>query len=114
MVQARRLPKELLQAVVRGRFEVLLALGNTLGRLQDLVSRLMLLSIPQSKPGLSTATQALEYPVSLERLYQLSPDEAIAEFYTDPDVFQSVHCDMPDLQLPAWTASAADFLRRHR
>lgn len=72
------------------------------------------LSVLQGKPRLHTATQALEYPVSLERLYQLSPDEAIAEFYTDPDVFQSVHCDMPDLQLPAWTASAADFLRRHR
>ena len=56
----------------------------------------------------------LEYPVSLERLYQLSPDEAIADFYTDSEVFQSVHPDMPDLQLPGWASSAADFLRRHR
>lgn len=62
----------------------------------------------------SVALKALEYPASLERLYQLSPDEAIADLYTNAEVFQSVHPDMPDLQLPAWAASAADFLRRHR
>ena len=32
--------------------------------------------------------QAKEYPQSLERLYQWTPDEAIPEFYTDPQIFR--------------------------
>ena len=43
-----------------------------------------------------------EYPVSLARMYQWTPDECIPEYFTDPAIFTSLHADMPDLQLPAY------------
>lgn len=55
-----------------------------------------------------------DYPASLARLYAWSPDEAIPEFYTDPQVFVSLHADMADLAVPDWAADPADFVRRHR
>ena len=55
-----------------------------------------------------------EYPATLRRLYSWSPDEAIPEFYTDASVFDSLHDDMPSLQVPEWAADAQDFVRRHR
>lgn len=78
VLQARRLPKSLLTAVVRPRFQ------------------------PQ------------EYPASLTRLYQWSPDEAIPDFYTDPSVFESIHPELLDLAVPDWAASPQDFVTRHR
>ncbi|KAL0031838.1 hypothetical protein WJX79_010539 [Trebouxia sp. C0005] len=58
--------------------------------------------------------QPQEYPASLTRLYNWSPDEAIPEFYTDPSVFESIHPELLDLGLPDWAASPQDFVTRHR
>ena len=48
------------------------------------------------------------------RLQQWSPDEAIPEFYTDPEIFTSIHDDLEDLELPAWTKTKQDFINWHR
>lgn len=41
--------------------------------------------------------EAKEYPESIQRMMQWSPDECIPEFYSDPDVFESLHSSMPNL-----------------
>jgi hypothetical protein len=58
-----------------------------------------------------------EYPSSMERLYQWTPDECLPDFYDESahnNIFQSLHANMTDLKPPAWAASPQDFLRRHR
>lgn len=54
-----------------------------------------------------------EYPASMERMQNWTPDECIPEFYTDPSIFSSIHPDMPDLDVPAWCGSSQEFVAAH-
>jgi hypothetical protein len=58
---------------------------------------------------------AAEYPSSMERLYQWSPDECIPEFYADSSIFESLNPELPDLAVPSWAGhDARKFLAQHR
>uniref|UniRef100_A0A7N0UW20 BEACH domain-containing protein n=1 Tax=Kalanchoe fedtschenkoi TaxID=63787 RepID=A0A7N0UW20_KALFE len=55
-----------------------------------------------------------EYPSTMQRLYQWTPDECIPEFYCDPDVFLSLHSGMADLAVPQWASGPKEFIKLHR
>lgn len=55
-----------------------------------------------------------EYPLTMQRLYQWTPDECIPEFYCDPQIFSSVHSGMTDLAVPTWAGNPEEFIKMHR
>ncbi|KAL3505559.1 hypothetical protein ACH5RR_030941 [Cinchona calisaya] len=55
-----------------------------------------------------------EYPSTMQRLYQWTPDECIPEFYCDPRIFYSLHSGMSDLTVPPWAGTPEEFIKLHR
>lgn len=61
-----------------------------------------------------TVYEPNEYPSTMQRLYQWTPDECIPEFYCDPQIFYSLHAGMSDLSVPSWAGTPEEFIELHR
>ncbi|KAH7285537.1 hypothetical protein KP509_33G032600 [Ceratopteris richardii] len=72
------------------------------------------LPLPILRKTVRSVYEPNEYPVSLQRLYQWTPDECIPEFYSDASIFSSVHPGMSDLAIPCWAKDAEEFILIHR
>lgn len=70
--------------------------------------------IPLLTKHVRAAFNPLHYAQSIQRLYDLTPDECIPEFYTDATVFHSIHPEMSDLGAPSWASSPEQFVQIHR
>ena len=60
-----------------------------------------------------------EYPKSIQRVFETTPDECLPRFYYDPSIFKSslIEDGLQDLQVPDWISSssnAEEFIRIHR
>lgn len=57
-----------------------------------------------------------EYPQNVREMLESTPEEAIPELYTEPEIFKSRHKDagLQDLGLPEWCDSPEDFVEWHR
>lgn len=87
----------------------------------ECLSELAVCSYKARRLPLSVLRQAVrsvyepnEYPSSMQRLYQWTPDECIPEFYSDPCIFYSLHSGMPDLVVPSWAGTPEEFIKLHR
>ena len=56
-----------------------------------------------------------EYPANMQKMYSTSPHEAIPEFYSDQNVFKSIHPELlADVILPSWAATPEEFIQIHQ
>ncbi|KAF8358841.1 sorf-2 [Pristionchus pacificus] len=57
-----------------------------------------------------------EYPSSVHRLYEWTPEECIPELYEDPRLIVSSHTDMPSLEVPSFAGNGTPegFIHWHR
>ena len=74
------------------------------------------LPLPVLRRTVRAVFVANEYPGTMERLFEWSPDEAVPEFYDDAEIFRSSHPGglMSDLAVPGWASGPEDFVKRHR